>query len=72
MRPLIPDGRAATIRDQGGHYLLAVKGNQPILYAAVRAVFEGACAAEFAGVANALRSPGAWRPNDRLLRGSRI
>jgi predicted transposase YbfD/YdcC len=41
---------AATIRDQGGHYLLAVKGNQPILYAAVRAVFEEACAAEFAGV----------------------
>jgi predicted transposase YbfD/YdcC len=41
---------AATIRDQGGHYLLAVKGNQPGLHAAVRGVVERACAAEFVGM----------------------
>jgi predicted transposase YbfD/YdcC len=38
------------IRDQGGHYLLAVKGNQPTLHDAVRAVFDRACETEFADV----------------------
>lgn len=42
---------ARQIRDQGGDYLLAVKGNQPALRAAVEGVFEAACAADFAGVA---------------------
>ncbi len=41
---------ARQIRAQQGHYLLAVKDNQPALHAAVHAVFERACAADFAGV----------------------
>jgi len=41
---------AAQIREQGGDYLLAVKGNQPTLQAAVQAVFDRACEADFAGV----------------------
>jgi predicted transposase YbfD/YdcC len=41
---------ARIIREGGGHYLLAAKGNQPALEAAVRAVFDRACAAEFEGV----------------------
>lgn len=39
---------AQIIRDQEGHYLLAVKGNQPTLHDAVRAVFDRACETEFA------------------------
>jgi predicted transposase YbfD/YdcC len=42
---------ARQIRAAGGDYLLAVKGNQPGLHAAVRAVFERAAAAGFEGVA---------------------
>jgi predicted transposase YbfD/YdcC len=38
------------IRNQGGHYLLAVKGNQPTLHDAVRAAFDRACETEFADV----------------------
>src|SRR5262245_27797684 len=41
---------AGLIRGQGGRYLLAVKGNQPALRAAVEAVLERACATDFAGV----------------------
>jgi predicted transposase YbfD/YdcC len=41
---------AGQIRDQGGHYLLAVKGNQPTLHEAVQAVFERACENDFEGV----------------------
>jgi len=41
---------AAQVRGQGGDYLLAVKGNQPALHAAVRAVFDRAGEVEFAGV----------------------
>jgi predicted transposase YbfD/YdcC len=41
---------ARQVRDQGGDYLLAVKGNQPSLYDAVHAVFDRACEADFAGV----------------------
>jgi predicted transposase YbfD/YdcC len=37
------------IRDQGGDYLVAVKGNQPALQRAVHAAFDRACEAEFAG-----------------------
>jgi predicted transposase YbfD/YdcC len=37
------------IREQGGDYLVAVKGNQPALQRAVHAAFERACGAEFAG-----------------------
>ncbi len=43
-------GNARLIRDRGGHYLLAVKDNQPKLRAAVEAVFGRACEADFAGV----------------------
>lgn len=42
---------AQQIRNQGGDYLLAVKGNQPTLEAAVQAVFARALAEDFAGVA---------------------
>jgi predicted transposase YbfD/YdcC len=41
---------ARIIRERGGHYLLAVKDNQPTLRAAVEAVFERACEVDFAGV----------------------
>jgi predicted transposase YbfD/YdcC len=41
---------ARQVRDQGGDYLLAVKGNQPGLHVAVRAVFNRACEVDFAGV----------------------
>jgi predicted transposase YbfD/YdcC len=41
---------ARQVRDRGGDYLLAVKGNQPGLDAAVQAVFDRACEADFAGV----------------------
>src|SRR5579885_2257264 len=43
-------GIAKQVRDSGGDYLLAVKGNQPALHEAVRAVFDRACEADFAGV----------------------
>jgi predicted transposase YbfD/YdcC len=42
---------ARQIRAQGGDYLLAVKGNQPALQAAVTQEFADACATDFAGVA---------------------
>jgi predicted transposase YbfD/YdcC len=42
---------ATIIRGQGGHYLLAVKDNQPTLRAAVERVVEAACEADFVGVA---------------------
>ena len=42
---------ARLIRSQGGHYLLAVKDNQPTLRAAVERVVEAACEADFVGVA---------------------
>ena len=41
---------AGQIREQGGDYLLAVKGNQPDLRDAVAAAFDRALDAEFAGV----------------------
>ena len=41
---------ARQIRAKKGHYLLAVKGNQPGLADAVQAAFGRACAADFAGV----------------------
>jgi predicted transposase YbfD/YdcC len=40
---------ARQIRDQGGDYLLAVKGNQPALQAAVHAAFDRAAEVGFAG-----------------------
>lgn len=41
---------ARLIRDGGGHYLLTVKGNQPTLQESVQAVFDRACASDFAEV----------------------
>lgn len=41
---------AEIIRGRGGHYLLAVKDNQPTLRAAVERVVEAACEADFVGV----------------------
>jgi predicted transposase YbfD/YdcC len=40
---------AKQVRGEGGDYLLAVKGNQPTLHAAVLDVFDRACEADFAG-----------------------
>jgi predicted transposase YbfD/YdcC len=40
---------AQQVRDQGGDYLLAVKGNQPALHAAVLAAFGRALEADFRG-----------------------
>src|SRR5262249_55496147 len=42
---------ARIIREQGGHYLLAVKDNQPSLLGAVEAAFAEACERDFVGVA---------------------
>jgi predicted transposase YbfD/YdcC len=41
---------ARQVRAQKGHYLLAVKGNQPSLRAAVEGVFARACESDFADV----------------------
>src|SRR5215213_11290889 len=41
---------ARIIREREGHYLLTVKDNQPTLRAAVEAVFDRACDADFEGV----------------------
>jgi predicted transposase YbfD/YdcC len=41
---------AKAIRAKKGHYLLAVKGNQPTPAAAVEAAMDAACEADFAGV----------------------
>src|ERR671916_938387 len=41
---------ARIIREREGHYLLAVKDNQPTLRAAVAAVIGRACEADFEGV----------------------
>jgi predicted transposase YbfD/YdcC len=41
---------ARLIREQQGHYLLAVKDNQPTLRSAVEAAFDRACEADFVGV----------------------
>ena len=41
---------ARQVREQGGDYLLAVKGNQPTLHDAVHAVFDRACETDFAGM----------------------
>jgi hypothetical protein len=35
-------------KKSGRHYVLAVKGNQPALQEAVQAVFDRACAGDFA------------------------
>ena len=43
---------AGIIRERKGHYLLAVKDNQPTLRAAVEGVFDHACETEFAGAAH--------------------
>ncbi len=41
---------ARQIREQGGDYLLAVKGNQPTLHEAVQTAFGEACEGDFEGV----------------------
>jgi predicted transposase YbfD/YdcC len=41
---------ARLIRERGGHYLLAVKDNQPTLRRAVEAAFAAACEADFEGI----------------------
>jgi predicted transposase YbfD/YdcC len=61
---------AKQIREQGGDYLLAVKGNQPTLQAAVQAVFDQACIADFAGVSydmHATTESGHGRQEERYV-----
>jgi predicted transposase YbfD/YdcC len=41
---------ARLIREGGGHYILATKGNQPTLEEAVQELFDHACQGEFVGV----------------------
>jgi predicted transposase YbfD/YdcC len=41
---------AQTVRQQGGHYVLAVKGNQPTLHQDIQACFAEAAADDFAAV----------------------
>ena len=64
---------ARLIRGQGGHYLLAVKGNQPTLQAAVeRGVRGGAARPEFAGcgaTAHATTEDGHGRHEERYVDG---
>lgn len=43
---------AAIIREKGGHYLLAVKGNQESLQTAVETIFHQACETDFVGLAH--------------------
>ena len=47
---------AEIIRTQGGHYLLAVKDDQPTLRAVVERVVAAACEADFVGVDGEKRS----------------
>ena len=61
---------ARVIRERGGHYLLAVKGNQEGLHDAVRDAFDRAIAAEFAGVAcdtHAAEEDGHGRHEERYV-----
>jgi predicted transposase YbfD/YdcC len=61
---------ARIIRQHGGHYLLAVKGNQPSLHDAVEAVFARACERDFVGVAedgDAAVEDGHGRHEERYL-----
>ncbi len=58
------------IRRQGGHYLLAVKDNQPTLHQAVQAVFERADAANFETVrfdSDWLTEDGHGRQEERIV-----
>ena len=61
---------AEIIRDGGGHDLLAVKGNQPGLLAAVEGAFADACGRDFAGVAvdaHESADDGHGRPEERYV-----
>jgi predicted transposase YbfD/YdcC len=61
---------ARIILEQGGHYLLAVKDNQPALLAAVEAAFARACASDFVGVAtdgDAAEGDGHGRHEERYV-----
>jgi predicted transposase YbfD/YdcC len=59
---------ARQIRTQGGHYLLAVKDNQPTLSAAVQAVFEAALARDYAGCdRHATQERGHGREEERYV-----
>jgi len=61
---------ARQIREQGGDYLLAVKGNQPALHAAVKGVLARLVEADFAGVKHdtyALVEDGHGRHEERYV-----
>jgi predicted transposase YbfD/YdcC len=60
---------AETVREQGGHYVLAVKGNQPTLHQDVQACFAEAARDDFAGVRHdvcAMREQGHGRSEERV------
>jgi predicted transposase YbfD/YdcC len=61
---------ARQVREQGGDYLLAVKGNQPALHGAVRRVFQRLAAADFEGAAHdthELQEDGHGRHEERYV-----
>jgi predicted transposase YbfD/YdcC len=59
---------ARQIRSQGGHYLLAVKDNQPRLHDAVRGLFEAALTRDYAGCdTHATRERGHGRQEERYV-----
>jgi len=63
-------GIARQVVEQGGDYLLAVKGNQPALHAAVKRVFERLAEADFEGAehdTHALEEDGHGRHEERYV-----
>jgi len=61
---------ARIIREQGGHYLLAVKGNQPSLRDAIGAAFAAGCERDFAGMtvdADSVAEDGHGRSEERQV-----
>lgn len=60
---------AATVRDRGGHYVLAVKGNQPTLHQDIQACFAEAAADDFTAASHdvcATREEGRGRVEERV------
>jgi predicted transposase YbfD/YdcC len=59
---------AAQIRSQGGHYLLAVKDNQPALHVAVRGLFEAELGRDYRGCdTHATEDDGHGRHEERFV-----
>jgi predicted transposase YbfD/YdcC len=64
---------AAQIRDQTGHYLLGLKGNQPTLEADMQELFDAALVSNFDGVSTfATTEAGHGRTEQRIVQAIRI